>query len=122
MEGYQRIKELYLEIKTENKDEALVKIVTYLMKQPNMSELYLKEEKNLKEMMQYIKDQAREKTVNSVAVIEDNQVYEWAVTYFSKSNDELGINKKITPVKTTTKTNKSNKTEETDKNQLELEF
>ena len=122
MEGYQRIKELYLEIKTENKDEALVKIVTYLMKQPNMSELYLKEEKNLKEMMRYIKDQAREKAVNSVAVIEDNQVYEWAVTYFSKSNDELGINKKITPVKTTTKTNKSNKTEETDKNQLELEF
>lgn len=122
MEGYQRIKELYLEIKNENKDEALVKIVTYLMKQPNMSELYLKEEKNLKEMMQYIKDQAREKAVNSIAVIEDNQVYEWAVTYFSKSNDELGINKKITPVKTTTKTNKSNKTEETDKNQLELEF
>ena len=45
MEGYQRIKDFYLEFKNENKDNALIKIVTYLMKQQNMNELYLKEEK-----------------------------------------------------------------------------
>ncbi len=121
MEGYQRIKDFYLEFKNENKDNALIKIVTYLMKQQNMNELYLKEEKNLKEMMQYIKDQAKEKAVNNVAVIEDNNVYEWAITYFTKSNEELGINK-ITPVKTTTNNTKTTKKEDTDENQLELDI
>ena len=43
MEGYNRIKELYL--KSTNKDKFLSVIVKHLMKQPNMSELYLNEEK-----------------------------------------------------------------------------
>lgn len=116
MNGYDRIKEQYLAL--EEKDEAMKKIIVYLMKCQDMNELYLKEEKNLEEMMQYIKKQAKKKAINNVAVIEDTQVYEWAVIYFTKSNEELGIEKNI-PAKSTTKTIKK---DEVNKNQLKLEL
>lgn len=92
MDGYNRIKEQYLAL-TE-KEDALKKITLFLIKQPNMSTLYLNEEKNLTEMMDYIKNLAKEKAVNNVAVIEDTQVYNWTMDYFSKSNKELGIKEK----------------------------
>ena len=91
MDGYNRIKEQYLAL-TE-KEDALKKITLFLIKQPN-STLYLNEEKNLTEMMDYIKNLAKEKAVNNVAVIEDMTVYNWAIDYFSKSNKELGIKEK----------------------------
>ena len=92
MDGYNRIKEQYLAL-TE-KEDALKKIILFLIKQPN-STLYLNEEKNLAEMMDYIKNLAKEKAVNNVAVIEDITVYNWAIDYFSKSNEELGIKKDV---------------------------
>lgn len=117
MNGYDRIKKQYLSL--ESKDDVIKKIITFLMKRSNMNELYLKEEKNLNDMMKYIKDQAREKAVNNVSIIEDEQVYAWIVTYFSKSNDELGINKQITPATSTTKTTKN---DDKEIDQLKLEF
>lgn len=119
MNGYDRLKEQYLTL--EDKYDAIKKIITYLMKLTDMSELYLKEEKNLEEMMKYVKDQAKQKAVNNVAVIEDAKVYEWAVTYFTKSNEELGINKP-TPIKLSSKTTKTPKNDESDKDQLKLEI
>lgn len=47
-------------------------------------------------MMDFINKKAKEKAVNNVAVIPDTEVYEWAVLYFSKSNDKLGLTKKQT--------------------------
>lgn len=119
MNGYDRLKEQYLAL--EDKEDAIKRIITHLMKLTDMSELYLKEEKNLEEMMKYVKNQARKKAVNNVAVIEDTKVYEWAVTYFTKSNEELGLNKP-TPVKLPSKTTKTPKNDEPDKDQLKLEF
>ena len=92
MNGYERIKEQYLVLT--NKEDALKRITAFLMKQQDMSDLYLQEQKNLTEMMAYIEDLAKEKAVNNVAVIEDSQVYDWAIDYFSKSNEELGIKEK----------------------------
>lgn len=93
MNGYERIKEQYLALT--NKEDALKRITAFLMKHQDMSDLYLQEQKNLTEMMTYIKDLAKEKAVNNVAVVEDSQVYDWAIDYFSKSNEELGIKKAV---------------------------
>ncbi|MDE6292847.1 MAG: PcfK-like family protein [Bacilli bacterium] len=120
MNGYDRIKEQYLSL--EDKDDSIKKIVKYLMSQSNMDELFLKEEKNLTKMMEYIKKEARKQAVNNIAVIEDSQVYEWAINYFSKSDDELGINKQPTPIKTNTKKADKAKNEDENKDQLKLEI
>lgn len=116
MNGYNRIKELYLN--NINKDKALIRIVTCLMKQEGMSEHYLKEEKNLEDMMKFIQNKAKEQAVNNVAILEDEKVYELAITYFTQSNEELGIVKTQKPT-TSKKTSNENKD---DKNQLTLEI
>lgn len=87
MNGIERLQEM---IKGQ-KDKYLNKIVNYLIQQTEMNEYFLNEEKNLKEMVEYIKSNAKKQASNSVAVIEDEEVYQWAKDYFIKSNKELGI-------------------------------
>ena len=108
MNGYDRLKLQYKE--NLNPDKALIEIIKYLLNQPEMSDIYLKDEKNIKEMMDYIKSKAKEQAVNSVAIIEDQNVYEWAIEYYIKTNEELGINKINNKVNPTPKaeTNNSN--------------
>lgn len=89
MDGIQRLSEM---IKGQ-KDKSLIKIVNYLMLQTEMDSDFLKEEKDLKEMAEYIKGLARKEATNGVAMIEDETVYSWAKEYFVKSNKELGIKK-----------------------------
>lgn len=112
MEGYNRIKELYL--KSKNKDKFLSVIVKHLMKQPNMSELYLNEEKNLDDLVSYINKKAKEQAVNGVAIIQDDEVYSWAILYFKSSNEELGIVKHNSV--------KQQEEQKVDNNQLSLEI
>lgn len=117
MNGFEKIKEQYL--KSAVKDKVLIKIVTFLMKQPNMSDLYLNEEKNLEGMMDYVRSQAHKVAINNEAVVDDDEVYQWVNEYFSKSNEELGINKK----ETSTKTKNTERKEVTKgSNQLKLEL
>lgn len=115
MNGYERIKELFL--KDENKDKSLVEIVKHLMQQPNMNELYFNQDKNLEDMMSFIENKAKDQAVNNVAIIPDTQVYDWAILYFTKSNEELGLTKKETPTKTIPK-----RETKIDDNQLKLEI
>lgn len=75
------------------KDKGLIKIVSYLILQTDMDQKFLNEEKDLKEMAEYIKGLARKEAINGVAIIEDKIVYSWAKEYFMKSNKELGIKK-----------------------------
>ena len=89
MNGIERLSEM---IKGQ-KDKYLQIIVNHLMLQTEMSEAFLNEEKNLKDMAIYIKDLARKQATNNVAVIEDEVVFQWAKDYFNKSNEELGIKK-----------------------------
>lgn len=117
MNGYNRIKELYLN--NVNKDKPLIKIVTYLMKREGMSEYYLKEEKNLEDMIKFIHYKAKEQAINNVAILEDETVYELAITYFTQSNEELGL---VKTQKATIAKNKINEEVKDDKNQLTLEI
>ena len=70
MDGIQRLAEM---IKGQ-KDKSLIKIVSYLMLQKDMEQDFLKEEKDLKEMAEYIKGLAKKEAVNGVAIIEDEIV------------------------------------------------
>ena len=89
MNGYERLKELYNQDNFQNKP--LTAIVNYLLQVPDMSEYYLRPEKNLKDLVNYLRDNAKEYCVNNISIIEDSQVYQWCIDYFQKTNAELRI-------------------------------
>lgn len=87
--GLERIKKLSAKVK----DKAVLKIIDYLLSRKDMNEKYLNEEKSLAQMIEFIKSKAREKATNGVAMIEDDEVYSWAIHYFDESNKDLKISK-----------------------------
>ena len=87
MEGIERIRILASEIK----DEALLKIVNYLMSRKDMNEKYLNEEKTLKQMVSFIKEKAKKRSKDGMAMIEDEVVYSWAIHYFNETNENLKL-------------------------------
>lgn len=87
--GLERIKVLSEKVK----DKALLKIIDYLLSRKDMNEKYLNEEKTLTQMIEFIKSKAKEKATNGVAMIEDDEVYSWAIHYFDESNKDLKISK-----------------------------
>lgn len=87
MEGIERIKKL----SQEQKDTNIKKVAEYLINREDLNEKFLNEEKNLTDMWDYIKKQAKEKAINGCAVIEDEEVYGLAVHYFDETNETLGI-------------------------------
>lgn len=89
MEGIKRLEKML----EGQKDKYLKIIVNHLMLQTHMNEAFLNEEKNLKDMAEFIRNQAKKQSTNGVAVIEDAVVFKWAKEYFIKSNKELGIKK-----------------------------
>lgn len=99
MDGIQRLAQML----EGQKDKYLINIVEFLMLHTELNQAFLNEEKNLKDMAQYIKDNARKQAISGVAVIEDDVVYKWAIDYFVKTNEELKIKKvvakKIEPIK-----------------------
>ena len=89
MDGIQRLSKML----EGQKDKALIKTVNYLMLQKEMEQDFLKEEKNLKDMAQYIRNKAYKDATNGWNWLDDDEVFEWAKEYFIKSNKELGIKK-----------------------------
>lgn len=87
MEGLKRLEREVLELNDYN----VSAIFNYLKEREDLIDKFDNEEKSLKEMYKYKCDQARKKAVNNVAMIDDRVVYLWAVTYFIKSNEELGL-------------------------------
>lgn len=103
MKGIERIKILASEIK----DEALLKIIDYLVSREDMNEKYLNEEKTLSDMVNYINRTAKSKSTGTIAMFNDDEVFGWAIHYFDESNEDL----KVTPVaKNATKISVSSKT------------
>ena len=98
MEGIERLEKQLQEMDDDN----VTAIFEYLKTRTDLDEFYKKEEKTMKGMYDYVCSKARKKMKNNVAMVADNVVYLWAVTYFTKSNEELGIQKKK-ETKTTTK-------------------
>ncbi len=118
MNGYERIKELYLN--SQNKDKSLARIVKHLMMKENMDDKYLNESKNLVNMMKYINMKAKELAVDNVAVVEDTDVYNWADAYFTEPDNVLGFELDNTTKKVDKKT--KNKPIDEDKKQMNLEI
>lgn len=90
MQGLERIKTLAAEIK----DKPLLKIIKYLLTREDMNDKYLNEEKSLKQMVEFIKEEAQKQATNGMAMIEDQTVYSWAIHYFDETNEQLGLNSK----------------------------
>ena len=106
MEGINRLAKML----EGQKDKYLNIIVNHLMQHEELDQAFLNEEKNLKDMAEYIKGKARKEASGNVAVIEDSVVFDWAKEYFNKSNEELGIKKQAdkTMKNTTKENNKEN--------------
>ena len=68
-------------------------IKTYLDQRAKEDELfaksYAKEHKSLDECLKYISQQARKRAENNVAMIEDAEVYGWAVHYYDEDSIEV---------------------------------
>jgi len=93
MNGVERLKKLV----EGQEDKALLKIVDYLLSREELDTYYLNEEKSIKDMVDYIKGEAKKQAKNGYCYVEDEEVYEWGVKYFTKTNEELRIKKKIIP-------------------------
>ena len=87
MDGIERIKVLSSEIR----DEALLKIVEYLISRNDMNEKYLNEEKNLSQMVEYIKTEAQKHAHDGMAIILNEVVFGWAIHYWDESNAKLKL-------------------------------
>ena len=113
MDGIQRIQEMA----TGQKDFVLLEIVKYLTSRTDMDNKYLNKEKNLKEMALYIQGELMKnfcknmnttipasfaqdvnyngKSVKCLAIgMSEEKIYELAINYFNKNNEELGIKSK----------------------------
>lgn len=88
MEGIERLQAEILELNDYN----ISTIFNYLKIKPELAEKFNNSEKSLKQMYSYICNMARKQSKNNVAMINDRVVYLWAINYFNKSNDELGLN------------------------------
>lgn len=89
MEGIERIRQLAKDIK----DKPLLKIINYLISRDDMNDKYLNEEKSLKQMVEFIRENAEKQAKNGMAMIEDEVVYGWAIHYFDETNENLNLSK-----------------------------
>ncbi len=87
MEGIERIKVLASEVK----DEAVLEIVKYLISRTDMDDKYLNEEKSLKQMIDFIVNEAKKKSKNNMAMIKDDVVFGWAIHYWDEDNKDLDL-------------------------------
>lgn len=90
MEGIERLQTEVMEMNNYN----VSAIFDYIKARPDMLECFENEEKSIKQMYEFICDKAKNLRQGNVALVNDNVVYLWAITYFKKSNEELGLNKK----------------------------
>ena len=92
MEDIERLETEVLEMN----DSSVSAIFNYLKTRKDLYEKFNNKEKSIEQMWDYICDKARKMSKNNVAVVQDNLVFIWAVNYFCKSNEELGIKEKKT--------------------------
>ena len=73
-----------------NNDTSILNILDYLKKKSENDEVFKSklnnEKKNVEEMMQFIFGKAKAKANENVAIIQDNEVYGWAIHYFDEDN------------------------------------
>lgn len=99
MDGIERLRKLA----EGQEDSSLLRVVEHLANITDLSEKYLNEEKTLKQMVDYIKAEAEKIAKNGYCWVDDATVYTWAIDYWNKTNEELGIKKQVTIPKIETK-------------------
>lgn len=87
MDGIERIKILASQVT----NKCVLKIVNYLISREDMNDKYLNEEKNLTQMIDFIKQQAKKKSESGIAIVDDEEVFGWAIHYFDETNIDLKI-------------------------------
>lgn len=90
MEGLEKLETEVLEMN----DSSVSAVFNYLKTRKDLYEKFNNKEKSIEQMWDYICDKARKMSKNNVAVVQDNLVFIWAVNYFCKTNEELGIKEK----------------------------
>lgn len=101
MEGIERLETEVAELDV----DSITKIFNYLKTRKDLYDKFNNPEKSAEEMYDYIYNKSKKHAYKNMAMLDDNVVYMWAVTYFTKSNEELGIKKeKKEEVKTTAPT------------------
>lgn len=113
MEVLERLEGEVLEMNNSN----ISAIFEYLKTRNDLYEKFNNKEKSIHQMYEFIYEKARKQKVDNVAMISDRMVYLWAVTYFSNSNEELGLKEKkvmsTTPTEVIKENEKKTKKEET---------
>ena len=89
MQGIERLKVLSSEIK----DIPLLQIINYLLSREDMDEKYLNEDKSIKQMVSFIKTEAKKEAKNGIAWVEDKKVFGWAIHYWDEPNEKLNLEK-----------------------------
>ena len=117
MKGLERLENEVLEMNNSN----ISAIFDYLKTRADLYEKFNNEEKSIRQMYEFIYEKARKQKVDNVAMISDRVVYLWAVTYFIKSNDELGLKVPPTPAEVIKENEKKTKKEETKPEEKKLE-
>ena len=106
MEGIEKLEKEIIELN----NPSITKIFDYLKTRTDLYDKFNNDEKSLKQMYEFIYEKARKHEEDHVAMIEDQVVYMWAITYFMRSNEELNLNeKKSTPPTAEEKIKKINK-------------
>lgn len=105
MNGFERLKEQA----KDQEDAALQETVKYLLGRKDLEQAYLKEEKNLEEMCNFIREKGKKHSKNGWNFITNEIVYAWSVMYFLLPNNYLNIKSKTTKSeKTSTNALKNN--------------
>ncbi len=99
MNGFDRLRE---QVK-DQEDMALKQTVDYLLSREDMEEKYLKEEKTIDGMCDFIGSKGGKHAKRGWNYVTDKVVYSWAIMYFSLPDEFLQIkssNQKIAPKET----------------------
>lgn len=102
MEGKERLEQETIEMNNYN----VVLIFNYIKDKDELQEKFDNEEKTIKGMYEFICGKAKTLAQNGVAAVNDKVVYLWAITYFCKSNEELGIKNEEKKIKSATDASK----------------
>ena len=106
MNGFDRLRE---QVK-DQEDSALKQVIEYLISRDDIEQKYLNEEKNIKEMCNFIKEKGKVHAKNGWNFITNEVVFAWAIMYWALPNAFLKINtpKETKNIVTEEKTTKNN--------------
>ena len=112
MEGLEKLEKEVAEMD----NPSVTAVFEFLKTRTDLYDKFNNEEKSAKQMWDFIWNKAEKQKVNNVAMIADNLVYMWAVTYFIRSNEELKIQEqkvtKSAPIESTKKNEEKDKQQE----------